>query len=107
MVLAAAEPYRGWSVLIPIAGVGAFIFDGIFIGMTDTRGMLAATSTSAAAFFLAWILLRDAWGNHALWFSFLLFLLLRGIVQYVWLRRGGGPIHLSTPSENAQKSKKL
>lgn len=86
LVLRAAEPYRLWACLIPLAGVAAFVLDGIFIGMTATRGMLVATFMAAASFFLVFWLLRPMLHNHALWIAFLVFLAMRGVVQCLWMK---------------------
>ena len=39
-VITAADTYFYWALAIPAAGIAAFIWDGIFIGATATRGML-------------------------------------------------------------------
>ncbi len=86
-VVAASSHYFAWAVLIPVAGVAAFIWDGVFIGMTATRGMLLATASAAIVFFAVNALLSSVLHNHALWLAFLLFLFTRGAVQtFVFLR---------------------
>lgn len=85
-VIAAAQPYLHWTMLIPIAGVAAFIYDGIFIGITATRGMLLSSAIASTVFFIVFIALSPTLGNHALWLAFVLFLAFRGIVQYIYLR---------------------
>lgn len=79
----ASEEYMAWTWLIPVAGVAAFVWDGLFIGITATRGMLLSAIVSAAIFFTVDCFLHPLWGNHALWLSFLLFLVMRGIVQTI------------------------
>lgn len=86
-VIAAAADYFPWACLIPLAGLATFVWDGIFIGATATRGMLAAMAGGAVTFFLLYYSLRAAWGNHALWISFLSYLLMRGVIQTFWSRR--------------------
>ena len=39
-VIVAADGYFYWALLIPIVGFAAFMWDGIYIGATATRGML-------------------------------------------------------------------
>lgn len=68
-------------VVIPIAGMGAFYWDGFYIGMTATRGMLAGTFAGAAAFFAVYWGLHGLWGNHALWLALILYLMVRGVTQ--------------------------
>ena len=85
-VIEAAEPYLPLVWLIPLAGVTAFIMDGIFIGLTATKGMLVSSVLAAACFFAVYFLTRDSIGNSGLWLAFLLFLAMRGIVQLLWAR---------------------
>ena len=80
-VIDAARSYMGWAVLIPVAGVAAFIWDGIFIGITQTRGMLLSTALSSLTFFVGVTVLIPFIGNHGLWLSMILFLAMRGLVQ--------------------------
>lgn len=80
-VVAASADYAPWAVLIPICGLAAFIWDGVFIGTTNTRGMFAATAAAMLVFFGVYLSLRSEWQNHALWLAFLTFLLTRGAVQ--------------------------
>ena len=87
-VVQASQDYVWWAWLIPIAGVSAFIWDGIFIGITQTRGMLLSSAIAAGVFFVGVILLTPLMGNHGLWLSMLLYLAVRGVVQSViyWQR---------------------
>ena len=80
-VLSASNDYFLWALAIPLAGVAAFVWDGVFIGATATRGMLTAMAIAALCFFGCYFGLRDTWGNHALWMAFLLYLATRGAVQ--------------------------
>ena len=86
-VIAAAATYFPWALLIPVCGVAAFIWDGIYIGATATRGMLLSMAIASATFFLLYATLHNSWGNHALWFSFLAYLTQRGVVQTLLRRR--------------------
>ena len=86
-VIAAAADYFLWALLIPVCGVAAFVWDGIFIGITATRGMLEACFVAALAFFAIWFGGRNALGNHALWLALNAYLLLRGVVQTVVFRK--------------------
>ena len=86
-VVQAAADYFPWALAIPAAGMAAFVWDGVFIGATATRGMLAAMATAATCFFGLYYGLRGAMGNHALWLAFTSFMLLRGIFEYLMSRR--------------------
>jgi MATE family multidrug resistance protein len=83
VVREAATDYYIWAMLIPISGVAAFVWDGVFVGITNTIGMLKGTMGGAIAFFLVYMLLADRMGNHALWLAFDVYLFMRGVVQHV------------------------
>ena len=87
MVLNAATDYLPWAIAIPIAGVAAFIWDGVYIGLTATRAMLFASAFAAVAFFVIYLSFHRTMGNHALWLAFIAFLFLRGVAQtLLWHR---------------------
>ena len=85
-VVEAARSYMVWAIVVPVAGVAAFIWDGIFIGITHTRGMLWASVLSALVFFVVVITLMPVLGNHGLWLAMILYLAMRGLIQ-TWLFR--------------------
>lgn len=85
-VVLVAQDYLPWAVLIPVAGLGAFVWDGIFIGTTLSRGMLLSCFIAAVAFFALWLLFSPSLHNHALWLALLVYLALRGLVQTVYWR---------------------
>ena len=89
LVVEAAMRYLPWAAAIPLCGVAAFLWDGIFIGLTATRQMFLSLLSGAFLFFAArWALsLVMADSNDALWLAFLLYLLVRGIVLWVCFRR--------------------
>ena len=80
-VVLASREYVWWAWLIPVCGVTAFIWDGIFIGITHTKGMLLSAFLAAIVFSIAVYVLMPLWGNHGLWLALLAFLTVRGIVQ--------------------------
>ncbi len=81
MVVEASRAYVWWAYLIPVAGVSAFIWDGVFIGTTQTRGMLLSSVIAAIVFFAGVTGLIPLMGNHGLWLSMILYLFTRGFVQ--------------------------
>lgn len=83
LVVAASREYVWWAYLIPLAGVAAFVWDGIFIGITQTRGMLQSSLLAAVVFFVSVAVLTRLMGNHGLWLSMLLYLFSRGLVQTI------------------------
>ena len=82
-VVEASQAYVWWAYLIPAAGVAAFIWDGLFIGTTQTRGMLISSAVAAILFFVTATITMNLMGNHGLWLSMILYLLTRGIVQTI------------------------
>lgn len=86
-VLAASTAYLAWGVFVPLAGVAAFILDGIFIGLTATRGMLVSSALAAIFFFAIYALLFPVLRNHALWLALIVYLMMRGVIQAIYMRR--------------------
>ena len=93
-VIATAGDYMGWVLVIPICGFAAFLFDGIFIGATATRTMRNAMFVATAAFFAIYYGLKAAYAplstqtwNNILWIAFMAFLTLRGMLQWMRLKK--------------------
>ncbi len=86
-VINAAGNYYYWVLAIPLAGFAAFLWDGILIGATATRLMLYSMLVASGTFFVIYYLFYGMMGNHALWMAFLVYLLLRGVIQrMLWYR---------------------
>ena len=82
-VINAAGSYYYWVLAIPLAGFAAFLWDGILIGATATRLMLYSMLVASGMFFLIYYIFYALMGNHALWMAFLIYLSLRGIMQWI------------------------
>ena len=54
-VIVAADGYFYWALLIPIVGFAAFMWDGIYIGATATRGMLISMFIASLIFFVTYL----------------------------------------------------
>ncbi len=85
-VVAASVDYFYWVLLVPIAGFSAFLWDGILIGASASCAMRNAMLIATGVFFAAYYSLYPHWYAHALWFAFILFLSLRGILQHIQLK---------------------
>lgn len=106
-VVQAAAAYLPWACLVPVAGMAAFVYDGIFIGLAATRGMLVSSVAATAAFFAVFagggmVLAGGGAGvfpaakaatsvsspmlNHFLWLAFLVYLAARGLLQHLIFR---------------------
>lgn len=96
-VRTAVADYEMWVWLLPFAGFAAFVYDGVFIGLTATRGMLLSSFVSSVAFFLILgVTLMSKLSashpvvvNHLLWFAFIVYLMSRGVMQHRIIRKMG------------------
>jgi len=79
-VQAEARRYLVYAALMPVAGVGAFAFDGVFIGALWSRDMRNLMLVAAGFYVAAWWALRP-FGNDGLWGALLVFLAARGLLQ--------------------------
>lgn len=86
-VIAEAMNYMLWTILVPITGFSAFLFDGIYIGATASKPMRNIMFLATAGFFAGYYILSPIWGNNGLWISFLIFLSLRGGLMWIWNRK--------------------
>ena len=88
--------YLFWTLIIPVCGFSAFLFDGIFVGATASRTMRNSMFVASATFFAFYYLgkhflsahLADpfVW-NNILWTAFMAFLALRGLLQALYLNK--------------------
>lgn len=86
-ILTGAADYILWVVAVPLIGFAPFLVDGALIGATATRVMRNSVFLSTVAFFVVYFALRGVVGNNALWLAFMVFLVLRGLLQY-WMTGG-------------------
>jgi MATE family multidrug resistance protein len=92
-VRATAYTYLPWIVASPFISAGAFLYDGVLVGLTRSREMrLVMTGAAILVFLPAWYLTRE-FGNHGLWFAFTLFMATRSLAMHLYykklLRNGG------------------
>ncbi|MBV9882485.1 MAG: MATE family efflux transporter [Sphingomonadaceae bacterium] len=86
-VVATTLSYYRWAILMPVLGVAAYVYDGIFIGATWTRAMLLTMAAAFAIYGLLLLLAAGPLGNHGLWLAFILFLVARAAGQALVLPR--------------------
>ncbi len=86
-VIETSKTFIFWTVLIPITGFAAFLWDGIFIGATASKEMRNAMIFSAFVFFACYYLATPTLGNNGLWLAFILYLLVRGLTQTIWAKK--------------------
>lgn len=74
-----ARGYLIWMVIAPILGVWSWMFDGIFIGATQTRDMRNMMAISFVIYWIAVLTLIPLIGNHGLWMALIISFVARGI----------------------------
>lgn len=80
-VLAVSADFRLWAVAVPLAGFLSFLWDGVYIGLTQTRALLLTMFVAMAVFYITYFIMYPALGNHGLWLAFILYLATRGLLQ--------------------------
>ena len=83
-VLRRALDYSYWMGAVPLVSFGAFLWDGILVGATDSRTMGLAMIFAALTFFLVAQLTLVPFGVHGLWLAFLSYLLVRSLLEHHW-----------------------
>jgi MATE family multidrug resistance protein len=87
-VIELAKKYLWWLVLFPILSVVAFVWDGVFIGVTASRAMRNTMLFATFIVFLpAYYILHPYLKNDALWAALILFITARGLAQTVIAKR--------------------
>lgn len=76
-VLAAAHPYMGWLIAMPVASALPFIWDGIFIGATAGREIRNVMIWAAVGFVAAYVALYSLLGMQALYTAYFMHLAAR------------------------------
>jgi MATE family multidrug resistance protein len=87
VIRAAATLYLPWAVLSPFISVWGFQLDGVYIGATRTRALRDSMALAAAGFVAATLILEPAFGDHGLWASLMILMILRGTTLGWWLGR--------------------
>ncbi len=72
-----AQAYLPWLVAAPLAAVGAFHLDGIFIGTTRTVELRNSMFLALICYLLALWLALEPLGNHGLWLAMTVFMVAR------------------------------
>ncbi|MGF7138195.1 MATE family efflux transporter [Roseimarinus sediminis] len=87
-VIEASIPYLPWVVAIPIVGTASYLWDGIYIGATASKGMLySMLGATFLVFFPVYFIMNQQLGNHALWLAMILFMGSRGLFQTLLARK--------------------
>ncbi len=82
------KEYSWWVVLLPLTGIAAFIWDGIYVGVTAAKAMRNTMILSTIFIFLpAFYLFYPLLGNHGLWLALQLFMISRGLSMWLLARK--------------------
>ena len=85
-VIAVADTYLPWLVLLPMVAVWSYLYDGVFVGATRAREMRDIMLISTFLIFLpAWYVFSFL-DNHGLWLALAFFLASRGIGMHYYYR---------------------
>ena len=71
--------YLIWIIILPLISIWGFQLDGIFIGATAGAPMRNGMIISTICYALSIYLLLPLWGNHGLWASYSIFMIMRGL----------------------------
>ncbi|KGK00484.1 MATE family efflux transporter DinF [Thalassotalea sp. ND16A] len=81
-VIAFAREFLPWIIVLPVLACWCYLFDGVYIGLTQGATMRNSMVISTfACFFPCWLVLQG-FGNHGLWAAFSLFMVVRGLTLY-------------------------
>jgi MATE family multidrug resistance protein len=72
-----ARVYVLWATLLPLVGVMAYQFDGIFIGAAEGALMRNAMIFSAGIYFPLSYAMAEGFGNHGIWAAIWVYMALR------------------------------
>lgn len=92
-VRAQARDLLPWVALAPMIGIASWMYDGIFIGATQTRAMVLCVAISVAAYAVAVMALPPLFGIHGLWAALMVLNAMRGLTAaWMWPRLRTGLI---------------
>lgn len=86
-VINEAMRYLPWLIVMPLLAHWSYLFDGVYIGLSQSKAMRDSMLLAACFGFLPAWALTLSWQNHGLWFALSVFMLSRGIGQAWLLRR--------------------
>ena len=81
-----AYSFAFWVIIIPPIASFCYQYDGIFIGTSHTVEIRNSMIFSVGLFLIISYALTNEFGNHGLWFSLLLFMVLRALTLKMFFR---------------------
>ncbi len=82
-----AEAWMLWPALLPLIGVWAYTYDGVYLAATRTRIMRNTVVVSFLVFLAVLFAAMPVFGNAGLWGAVAVFLGLRGLLLHLCLPR--------------------
>lgn len=83
-VIKIAEIYSIWLIIFPlIIGIG-LVYYGIFSGISYTEPVKNSMVMSLGLFLITYFIFVPKFGNHGLWFAFIMFSLGRSVFLYIY-----------------------
>ena len=76
-----------WIIILPPIASFCYQFDGIFIGTSQTKDLRNGMVLSVISFIILSIYFTEFFGNHGLWFSLIIFMILRSLTLKYFLNR--------------------
>lgn len=86
-VVETATTYLPWLIVLPLLAHWSYLFDGVYIGLSESKAMRDSMLLAALLGFLPAWYLSLSWQNHGLWFALSVFMLSRGVWQWWLLHR--------------------
>ena len=87
VVRAAAMPYMGWLIAMPLVSTLAFMWDGVYVGAAAGKEIMIAMIWAAVAFVAGYVATEPLWGVQALYVGYFAHLLARVIYLTAKWRR--------------------
>ena len=82
-----SSSYAVWLIIMPLISSFCFQFDGIFIGVSQTKELRNAMIFSVFGYLAISIFLTDLIGNTGVWISLCIFMILRALSLYYYMDR--------------------
>jgi MATE family multidrug resistance protein len=82
-----SSSYAVWLIIMPLISSFCFQFDGIFIGVSQTKELRNAMIFSVFCYLAISVFLTDLIGNTGVWISLCVFMILRALSLYYYMDR--------------------
>lgn len=80
-----SSSYAVWLIIMPLISSFCYQFDGIFIGVSQTKELRNAMIFSVFSYVVISLILADLLGNTGIWISLCLFMILRALSLHYYL----------------------